>query len=112
MQIMEDEFEVVPDDDSVSPVADAIMEISVQTQSGDFAKVDRLLERWRKVGTGKVVAQEGNQSDESVDEESESEEDEDEDEEMGDAPALVVKEKPAPQVDEDGFETVVGKRRR
>ncbi|KAF2434251.1 hypothetical protein EJ08DRAFT_646682 [Tothia fuscella] len=117
MQIMEDEFEVVPDDDSVSPVADLIMGIWAETQRGEFGRVDRLFERWKVQGERRVEVREGERVDQDVKSEDEDsvdgeEDDDDEDEEMGDAPPLVRMEKVAPQMDEEGFETVVKKKRR
>ncbi|KFX85910.1 hypothetical protein O988_09856, partial [Pseudogymnoascus sp. VKM F-3808] len=54
-----------------------------------------------------VVGQELKGEEESEESESESE---DEDEEMGEAPA--PRERQAPQIDEDGFETVVSRKKR
>lgn len=112
LQIMEDEFEVVVDDDSSALVAMRIMVIWQETGEGKFSTVDALHTQWQeKKGSQANAVRAGPSSDdeESVDEE----EYEDEDVEMGDAPQLVVvKEKPVPEVDEHGFTKVVGKKKR
>jgi pre-rRNA-processing protein TSR2 len=115
LQIMEDEFEVEPDDDSVGNVADRIMLVWEETGRGEFGTVDAMFERWRDgqgaTVQGVLVGGEGN---ESVDEESGEDDEEDSDEEMGDAPPelVPVKEKKAPEVDEDGFTKVPARRKR
>ncbi len=108
---MLDEYEVVVEDDSAWEVAETIMRIKKDCEKGNFAEVEELRRRWIERGgkevevSGKVVTQEGDDE--------ESSEEEDSDEGMGDAPPAPrePKEKPQPQIDEDGFETVVKKRR-
>jgi pre-rRNA-processing protein TSR2 len=78
--------------------------------------VDKLQKKWearkgKEVDTGSVSIRESNQEAEwdSIDEES----DDTDDVEMGDAPALVpAKPKPEPEVDNEGFTKVVGKKKR
>jgi len=115
LQIMDDEFEVAPDDDSVSHVADRIMLIWEETNTGEFGTVNAMYERWRSGSGGRVegVLVGGEEGDQSVDEES-GEDDEDSDDEMGDAPPelVAVRERQAPVVDEEGFTTVPARRRR
>ncbi|KAF2680781.1 hypothetical protein K458DRAFT_421113 [Lentithecium fluviatile CBS 122367] len=118
LQVLEDEFGVRLEDESEVAVAKDIMTIRKEVGEGNFATVERLQTKWearkgKEVATGAVQVRESNQEGEwdSVDEE--SDEDEDGDVDMGDAPALVpAKPKPAPEVDEDGFTKVVGKRRK
>jgi pre-rRNA-processing protein TSR2 len=118
LQVLEDEFGVRLEDESEVAVAKDIMTIRKEVGEGNFATVERLQSKWesrkgREVATGNVEVRESNQEGDwdSVDEE--SDEDEDGDVEMGDAPALVpAKPKPAPEVDEDGFTKVVGKKRK
>ena len=112
---MDDEFEVAPDDDSVSHVADRIMLVWEETSKGDFGTVDRMFEEWssRKGNVVKAVQMGEDDEGDSVDEESDEEEDDDEDTEMGDASEPVLaKEKKAPEVDEDGFTKVPARRKR
>jgi pre-rRNA-processing protein TSR2 len=117
LQIMDDEFEVAPDDDSVSHVADRIMLVWEETSKGDFGTVDRMFEEWRsRKGNVVKAVQMGEDDDgESVDEESDEddEDEDDEDIEMSDASEpVLVKEKKAPEVDEDGFTKVPARRKR
>jgi pre-rRNA-processing protein TSR2 len=113
---MGDEFEVALDDHSEVLVAERILLIWEETSRGEFGTVDKMLERWRAGGAGKVegVRVGGEDGDDSVDDESGEDEDEDEDVEMGDAaPELVAaKEKKGPEVDEDGFTKVPARRKR
>ncbi|KAK3214733.1 hypothetical protein GRF29_19g1120267 [Pseudopithomyces chartarum] len=116
LQVLEDEFGVRCEDETEVAVAQEIMKIRKEVGEGSFATVEALKQKWesrkgKEVNTGSVqvkeVEQEGDWD--SVDEESGS----DDDVEMGNAPvAAPPKEKPAPEVDEDGFTKVVGKKRR
>ena len=118
LQALEDEFGVRLEDETEVAVAKGIMEVWEECRSGDYTRVQDAQRRWeerkgREIGTGGVRVEERVVEGEwdSVDEES----DDDEDVEMGDAPALVPakpKEKALPEIDEEGFEKVVGKKRR
>lgn len=118
LQVLEDEFGVRLEDETEVGVAREIMILRKEIAEGEFKTVDALQAKWearkgKEVSTGNVQVVEKSQEGEwdSVDEES----DEDEDVDMGDAPQLVAavpKEKPKPEVDEDGFQKVVGKKRR
>ncbi|KAI9669783.1 MAG: hypothetical protein M1829_005038 [Trizodia sp. TS-e1964] len=113
LQVMFDEFEVNVDDESAALVADAVMAVRRTTLQGDFALVDEMNRRW-VAGRGAGVSgyrEVGGAEEEE--EESESESDEDGDVEMEEAPALVRAKRadPGPEVDEDGFTKVVGKKR-
>lgn len=115
LQVLEDEFGVRLEDETEVTVAREIMQLRKETLEGNFSTVDELQRKWtarngKEVGTGNVKVEERDQEGDwdSVDEES----DEDGDVDMGDAPQLaMVKEKPPPEVDEDGFTKVVGKKR-
>jgi pre-rRNA-processing protein TSR2 len=120
LQIMEDEFEVVVDDDSSVEVATQILTLWGECLAGNFAGVQKLQEEYARRGsrgaeTIRAAVVDGN---ESVDEEEEEEwsglsDDEDEDVEMGDAPPQLVerRERVEPEVDEEGFTKVAGRRR-
>ncbi|KAF2009373.1 hypothetical protein BU24DRAFT_467758 [Aaosphaeria arxii CBS 175.79] len=115
LQVLEDEFGVRLEDETEVPVARDIIKIRKETLEGDFSTVEELQAKWaarqgKEIGTGNVKVEERDQEGEwdSVDEES----DKDGDVDMSEAPALAApKEKPAPEVDEDGFTKVVGKKR-
>jgi len=117
LQVLEDEFGVRCEDETEVTVAREIMAIRKEVGEGSTETVDRLQKKWeqrkgKEVNTGKVNVEDGEQEGEwdSVDEESDED---DEDAEMGDAPALVpAKPKPEPEVDEEGFTKVVGKKKR
>lgn len=113
LQVMQDEFDVNVEDESEVPVAAEIMKIRAQTIEGDFSGVEAVRARFEKRG-GKVakVNVVENKTEEDDDEESDDE-DEDDDIEMDEAPQLApVREKQEPEIDEDGFQKVVSKKRR
>lgn len=116
LQVMQDEFDVNVEDESEVPVAADIMRLSKQIAEGDLGGVEQVRMRWEKRGgkVGKVNVVEHKHDEDEDDEEEEDEEDGGVDVEMGDAPAQLVpvKERPEPEVDEDGFTTVVSKKRR
>ncbi|BCS20554.1 pre-rRNA-processing TSR2 family protein [Aspergillus puulaauensis] len=119
IQVMNDEFDVVVDDESAGQVADRIMEIRTMVERGEFGAVKEMWEEWERKraqkGNGAAVA--GFRRGE--DQENETDDDADDDEEegdvdMGEAPALVrtPRERTEPEIDEDGFTKVVGKKKR
>jgi pre-rRNA-processing protein TSR2 len=113
LQVMLDEFEVNVDDESGFEVAEEVMRLRKDCGRGKFTEVAEMKERWqRKGGKGEVGFQrvERTEEDEETDWDSEEDEDEDGDVEMGDA--VQPKEKVIPEVDEDGFTKVVGKKKR
>lgn len=121
LQVMLDEFEVNVDDESSLEVAEQIMRLRRDCGKGDFTEVSQLKERWGKKGKGgKQVefkrVERGEEEDDtdwdSDDLEETDEEFEDGDVEMGDAPPMREKEKPVPEIDEDGFTKVTGKKKR
>jgi pre-rRNA-processing protein TSR2 len=117
LQVLEDEFGVRVEDETEVAVGREIMAIRKEIGEGKTDTVDGLQQKWearkgKEVDTGSVNVKESNQDAEwdSVDEESDEE---DGDVEMGDAPALVAaKPKPEPEVDDDGFTKVIGKKKR
>lgn len=117
LQVLEDEFGVRLEDETEVQVARDIMSIRKELSEGNTTTVDALQKKWedrkgKEVSTGSVSVRESNQEADwdSVDEESDED---DQDVEMGDAPALVpAKPKAEPEVDEDGFTKVVGKKKR
>lgn len=115
VQVMNDEFEVMVDDESAGDVAAEIMEFKAQTARGEFGAIQQLWETWQKKGQEKASAASMFKKVDVCDEDQETEEEdeeEDEDVEMGEAPTLVraPREKVEPEVDEDGF-TMVKKKR-
>ena len=121
LQVMLDEFEVNVDDESGFEVAEQIMRLRKDCGKGDFTEVAQLKDRWEKKGKGgKQVefkrVERGEEEDDtdwdSDDLEETDEEYEDGDVEMGEAPSILEKEKPVPEVDEDGFTKVTGKKKR
>lgn len=122
LQVMVDEFEVNVDDESGVEVAEQVMRARAQCAEGQFDEFNSLKERFanrngKKVDTlfKKVEDQDQEtdwETDGSDDDASDDEEGGGADVRMGEAPPLAAapKEKPPPEVDEDGF-TKVTKRR-
>ncbi|GAP86796.1 putative pre-rRNA-processing protein tsr2 [Rosellinia necatrix] len=118
LQVMFDEFEADIDDQSEAEVADRIMKCRAQCAVGDFELVEMLRARWLDTKGKKVIAQVAADQDQDTDWDSGSDDDEgangDGDLEMEDAPQLVPvapKERPQPEIDEDGFEKVLRRKR-
>lgn len=119
LQALEDEFGVRLEDETEVTLAREIMTIRKETAEGNFATVEALQAKWlerkgKPVSTGNVQVTERDQEGDwdSVDEETDSDDEED-DVEMCDAPPPVTtKPKPVPEIDEEGFTKVVGKRRK
>lgn len=111
LQIMEDEYETVLEDGSAEAVAKDVVKLWQEIQAGSSQFVAQLEGQAEQMKGKKVQAEEvaGDNSDwedESGDEDGEDEED---------APTLVApetKSKPEPEVDEDGFTVVKGKKHR
>ncbi|KAH8689469.1 Pre-rRNA-processing protein TSR2-domain-containing protein [Talaromyces proteolyticus] len=120
IQVMNDEFDVAVDDGSAGAVADQIMAAKVKIDQQDYTEVDAMwldynekMERRGDVQQGLFRQVETREEDQETDEE--EGESEDEDDEMGEAPPLVSRqprERVEPEVDEDGFTKVVGKKKR
>ncbi|CAM1501934.1 Fc.00g039180.m01.CDS01 [Cosmosporella sp. VM-42] len=120
LQVMVDEFEVNVDDDSGMEVATQIMKARAGCALGQFEEVENLRTRWQNKKGSKVdqMYKRIEDADQDTDWESDGSDDDDDDEggadvQMDDAPALVSvsKEKPQPEVDEDGFTKVTKKKR-
>jgi pre-rRNA-processing protein TSR2 len=113
---MVDEFEVNVDDESGAEIAGHIMKARSECAQGQFDEVNTLKTRFLSKGTKKVDAmfKKIEADDQDTDWESDDSGDDDEDGgadvEMGDAPPPERKEKPQPEVDEDGFTKVTRKR--
>jgi pre-rRNA-processing protein TSR2 len=123
VQFLYDEFEITVDDKDYSPweASLRIMTGREKILQGDFSQVDRWYEEWaekQRTGSGRIAVQrmdddEAQETD--WDEEDGEDEDERKDVEMDEAPQLVEKpkrEKLEPEVDEDGFTKVVGRRKK
>jgi pre-rRNA-processing protein TSR2 len=129
LQVMQDEFEVVVDDGSAAEIAELLLERRQRVMTGDGAEVERLMEAWREKqrnGGERIKAQiieEEREDDDDDDDESEGDDEEwnpqweGADVDMAEAPALVQGQEhqrdrnPMPEVDEEGFTKVVGRRR-
>lgn len=113
LNVMEDEFQVIVDDESAFEVAEQIMRLRRDCGKGRFAEVEAMRERWERQGGKDIrvqVVEGGEQGDTDGSSSDEDSEDDDGDVEMGEAP--VPKEKVAPEIDEDGFTKVIGKKKR
>lgn len=123
-QVMSDEFEVVVDDGTLEEVARKIWTGRAQILQGDASEVTRLMGIWeekQKKGKSRIQITQGP----DVNQETDDEEDQEEtwngfqdtpDVDMDEAPALVAARepirKPEPEIDEEGFTKVVGKKKR
>ncbi|KAJ5595030.1 uncharacterized protein N7459_001238 [Penicillium hispanicum] len=118
IQVMNDEFDVVVDDESAGNVADEIMEMKAQTARGDFGPIQTMWEAWQKKSQQKSAASGMFKKVDARDEDQETDDEPDEsdggDVDMNDAPALVraPREKVEPEIDDDGFTKVAGKKKR
>lgn len=116
IQVMNDEFDVVVDDESAAAVATQIMDMKAQTGRGEFTGIQEMWEDWQRKSQQKSAAAGLFKKVEAKDEDQETDDEVDEEDagdvEMDDAPALVraPREKVEPEVDEDGF-TMVKKKR-
>ncbi|KAJ5826100.1 Pre-rRNA-processing protein TSR2-domain-containing protein [Penicillium riverlandense] len=121
IQVMNDEFDVVVDDESAGNVAAEIMEMKMQTARGEFGPIRQMWENYQQKSQQKAAGGgaemfkkvEARDEDQETDDEEDSDGADGMDVDMDDAPALVraPREKVEPEVDEDGFTKVVGKRR-
>lgn len=120
VQFLYDEFEITVDEKDYSPWEAAVKVMTGREKilQGDFTQVDRWYEEWaerQRTGAGRIAVQRVDDEEGQETDGDEEEEEEEEDVEMGDAPQLVEKpkkEKLEPEVDEDGFTKVVGRRKR
>jgi len=119
LQVMNDEFDVNVEDGSAEEVAAKIVGLRKLTARGDFKLVDEMFAQWeerQKKGGEEVGMRFVEEDDEESDFDTEDWEDgvEGVDIEMGEAPDLVTEpvKKPQPEVDEEGFTKVTGKKKR
>jgi len=126
IQVMNDEFDVVVDDGSVAEIAERICGVREEVGRGEYGGVRAMWEGWKaksKMGGGDPAKmfrrvetggedQETDGDDDDDDEEEEAWEDEDVDMEDVAAPVRTPWEKIEPEVDEEGFTKVVGRRNR
>ncbi|KAM0331614.1 hypothetical protein ACHAQA_003293 [Verticillium albo-atrum] len=115
LQVMCDEFEVNIDDESGFDVAQQIIKFRNDCAKGKFDELADLQRKWESKKGKKVQVAVGESPDQEVDDDDSDlsdDDDDDEDVNMDEAPQLVQapKEKPPPEVDEDGFTTVARKR--
>lgn len=124
LQVMADEFEVQVEDGTEVELARRIMQWKAECERGDFAGVREMYEQWKERKGKGVVLPKGvevtEEDDEDDNDDSEGDE-EDGDVNMAEAEALVPdlvpaikesKSKPEPEIDEDGFTKVTGRRKR
>ncbi|MCJ1377491.1 hypothetical protein MMC17_000586 [Xylographa soralifera] len=117
LQVMNDEFDVNVEDGSAEEVAAKVVGLRKLTARGDFGMVDEMFARWEereRRGGGEVGMK---FVEEEEDEESDFDTEDWEDGvdiEMEEAPDLVKVpiEKPPPEVDEEGFTKVTGRKKR
>ena len=118
---MNDEFDANLEDGSAEEVAAKIVGLRKLTRQGDFALVDEMQRGWeerRRRGGGAVkfqLVERGQDEDDTDWDSDDMDEDEDsEDTEMADAPEPVraQREKMQPEVDDEGFTKVMGKKKR
>lgn len=115
LQVMQDEFDVNVEDESEIPVAAEIMKLRKEIfEEGNLVGVEDVKRRFEaRGGRTERVNVVDNRKDEAGDDVDSSSDEEDEDVEMGEASApQLVRAKPEPEIDEDGFQTVVGKKKR
>ena len=126
LQVMNDEFDVNIEDDSAEEVAHEIMRFRLDTEAGDFTRVDEMMRLWQeKQGKGtreRIGFARGQDEDNDTDWDDDDDDDDDDNDEgdgsvdieMDEAPPLVKaqREKPVPEVDDDGFTKVVGRKKR
>ena len=119
LQVMQDEFDCNVEDDSEEDIARALLQLRKRILSeGDIAAAREVEQRWKNRGQMKVDVKVVDGEIDGDEDELEGWEDDDGDVEMGDStpdliPAVASKkEKPIPEVDEEGFTKVVGKKQR
>ncbi|KAF2239683.1 hypothetical protein EV356DRAFT_528257 [Viridothelium virens] len=116
LEVLEDEFDARLETESEVAVARDILLLREDTLEGNFQRVQDLRARYERKGKS-VGLSPGVEIVEHIHEDDGDEDwdGEDEDLEMSDAPALVpareIKPKQEPEVDEDGFTKVVGKKK-
>lgn len=114
LQVMEDEFELDVEDGSEMAITASILQIKDEITRGDFTTVDKLWHKYKAKKTPVKAMRVGPSSDDEDSLHDEFDED-DEDIDMSDddnaVPQHPARSKPEPEVDEDGFTKVFGRRR-
>lgn len=127
LQVMADEFDVVVEDGSAAETAARVVAVRDQVlRQGDVGGVRAMWATWkerearkggRKVGDlfKKIEGDDDDDSDDDGDDNDDDDDDGDDDDETGDvdmtdAPPRTPRSRPVPEVDEDGFTTVVRKK--
>lgn len=106
IQVMDDEFEVDIDDDSMEEVAAAIVKVWKGCFRGDLGETRRLYENWVAKSGNNVTAVRGNGDGDGDGDDDDDDDDDDEDDNVNAEPRP-PREKIEPEIDEDGFTTVV-----
>lgn len=111
LQVMFDEFEVNVEDESAFSVAEQIIRLRKQCAKGKFDEVEELSQRYQARKDKALQFTRG--KDQESEDDAWEDGSEDNDIEMDEAPPLAptLKEKPDPEVDEDGFTKVTRKKR-
>lgn len=121
IQVMMDEFEVAVDDGSPAEVASSIFKGRTKILAGDFSELDQLHARWQQRQTAggerlnlRLVEAEQNDDDgEDDDDDSEASDLDDNEMDLDEPPQLVSKRRvEEPEIDEDGFQKVVNRKKR
>src|SRR5689334_19930728 len=115
---MSDEFSILLEDQSEQHIAKVLEQLFLECTHGKYDLVQTLKQDAQRV-SGSYKASKGQNADDNDDDDSSDEEDEGDNEgdmdvdmnEEGSTSSRAPKEKLAPIIDEDGFETVVKKRR-
>lgn len=118
-QVMAEEYDMKVEDGTLEEVSRNIWAGRNRVLQGDMSEVDQLMGVWeeRQKKKVKVQIQQGPDVDQDTDDEEEDGNswngfDDTNDVEMGDAPPPAPKQKVEPEIDEDGFTKVVGKKKR
>lgn len=106
MQVMDDEFEVVIDDNSIEEVSKAIVKVFKDCLRGEFEGVKTLFEKWVEKEGSSVNAVEGKGDTDDEDDDDDDDDDDDQNDQKNDK-SRPPRQKPEPEIDQDGFTTVV-----
>ncbi|KAF8420381.1 Pre-rRNA-processing protein TSR2-domain-containing protein [Tirmania nivea] len=109
-QVMQDEFGVQVEDDSIVPLAHQIIQLRTALLQGNFGVVEQLRERFEK-NKDKVPVANAQQENDGVEVDDEEEDSDERDAESG-VSVQTAFEPDRPVVDKDGFELVQSRRRR
>jgi len=111
LQVLEDEFEVILEDDSVGQIAEEIVRLWEDAQAGKVETTTRLEAQAEKISKTSYQVEEGSGDESDWDSEGESVEGD-----GGDVPMLVdhnaSQQPPMVEIDDDGFTLVKGKGKR